>query len=100
MDILLLSVVRPKLSNMSHITASQRYTISVMKQQHYSQKAIGKDKSVVSRELKRNSDQRNGEYRSDLAQRKYEQRLREKPKKRKFSPAIEQVISERLAEKV
>ena len=31
---------------------------------------IGNDNSVVSRELKRNSDLRNGEYRSDLAQRK------------------------------
>ena len=48
-----------------------------MKKQNYSQKeiskAIGKDKSVVSRELKRNCDKRNGSYDHNLAQRKYEQ---------------------------
>ncbi|HOK36142.1 MAG TPA: hypothetical protein PLR72_02645 [Paludibacteraceae bacterium] len=47
-----------------------------MTQQVWKQKdialAIGKDKSVVSRELKRNCDNRNREYRADLAQRKYE----------------------------
>jgi len=39
---------------MKHLTVEQRYTISVMKQQGYKQKeiakAIGKDKSVISRE--------------------------------------------------
>lgn len=43
---------------MSHLTRKQRYTISAMLQQGYSRtsiaKAIGKDKSVVSRELRRN----------------------------------------------
>ena len=62
---------------MKHIHEEQRYTISVMKKQNYSQKeiskAIGKDKSVVSRELKRNCDKRNGSYDHNLAQRKYEQ---------------------------
>lgn len=103
MDILVLSVIRPKLSNMSHITVEQRYTISVMKQQNYSQKAIaqaiGKDKSVVSRELKRNCDCRNGEYRYDLAQRKYEQRLSEKPKRIKFTDELAGVVSTYLAQK-
>jgi len=45
---------------MKHITVEQRYTISVMKKQNYSQKeiakAIGKDKFVVCCELKRNCD--------------------------------------------
>lgn len=49
---------------MSHLTSEQRYTISAMLAQNHPQNqialAIGKDKSVVSRELKRNSDQRNG----------------------------------------
>jgi len=43
---------------MSHLTKEQRYTISVMRKAGYSQKAIAesinKDKSVISRELKRN----------------------------------------------
>lgn len=37
-----------------------------------------KDKSVISIELKRNSDQRNGMYKSDLANRKYKQRQEQK----------------------
>jgi transposase, IS30 family len=49
---------------MSHVTEQQRYTIAVMLQQNYKQKeiakAIGKDESVVSREIKRNCDKRNG----------------------------------------
>lgn len=59
---------------MSHITVEQRYTIERMLQQGYKQveiaRCIGKHKSVVSRELKRNCDKRSGKYKSDLAQRK------------------------------
>ena len=44
-------------------------------------KAIGKDKSVVSREIKRNSDQRSGTYKDELANKKYAKRQKEKPKK-------------------
>ena len=51
---------------MSHLTSEQRYTISVMHKEKHTQTAIaaaiGKSKSVVCRELKRNRDQRNGEY--------------------------------------
>ena len=43
---------------MGQITKAQRYTIFVMYQRGYKQKdialAIGKDKSVISRELNRN----------------------------------------------
>jgi IS30 family transposase len=56
----------------------------VLKAKNYKQKeiaeAIEKDKSVVSRELRRNSDKRNGVYKADLAQRKYAIRQAEKPK--------------------
>ena len=37
-------------------------------------KVIGKDKSVVSREIKRNSNDKNKAYCSDLAERKYKKR--------------------------
>jgi len=74
---------------MGHITSKQRYTISVMKEQGFSQskiaKVIGKDKSVISREINRNCDLRSGEYRGDLAQRKYEQRQSYKSKPRKVT---------------
>lgn len=86
---------------MSHITKEQRYTISVMNEQNYSQKAIaeaiGKHKSVVSRELKRNSDGRSGKYSADLAQRKYESRMKEKPKKQHFTDRIKKDAEELLS---
>ncbi|MBP8041551.1 MAG: IS30 family transposase [Bacteroidales bacterium] len=81
---------------MKHITVEQRYTISVMKRQKYKQKdialAIGKDKSVVSRELKRNCDKRSGIYKSDLAQRKYDQRQKDKPKHIRFTEDVKQCV--------
>jgi len=54
--------------------------------------AIGKDKSVLSREIRRNSDQRNGEYKSDLATKKYEQRQAEKPRYITFTSTIEAYV--------
>lgn len=57
-------------------------------------KAIDKDKSVVSRELRRNSDQRNGVYKHELAQRKYEQRQKNKPKCRRFSTEVQSFVDE------
>ncbi len=67
---------------MSHLTEAKRYTIFKMKQRDYSLseigKVIGKDKSVISREMKRNCDVCSGQYRSDLAQRKYQKRLKDK----------------------
>ena len=64
---------------MAHLTIAQRYTISVLLKENYPQisiaERIGKDRSVVSREIKRNRDLRSNEYKPDLAQRKYEQRI-------------------------
>lgn len=75
---------------MAHITESQRYTIEVMLQEGYKQteiaRAIGKDKSVVSREIRRNIDLRSGKYRSYLATRKYNARMVAKRKQIKFTP--------------
>lgn len=55
---------------MGHLTSEQRYAISVLLRKDYKQKdiaeAIGKDPSVVSREIKRNKDQRNGYYNNNL----------------------------------
>ncbi len=56
---------------MKHLTEKQRYTISVLIEQGYKQKeiarAIKKDKSTISRELKRNCDKRNNKYDWSLA---------------------------------
>jgi transposase, IS30 family len=86
---------------MAHLTVAQRYTIAVMVQAGDTQKviadAIGKDKSVVCRELRRNCDGRNGQYTADLAQRKYIKRLKEKPKKEVFTPEIQERVDLLLA---
>lgn len=85
---------------MAHLSAAQRYTISQLKKQNFSLsrigEIIGKDKSVICRELARNCDGRNGEYRYDLAQRKYEKRMRSKPKFRRFTDEIRSYVTEKL----
>ena len=85
-----------------HLTVEQRYEISVLYGKGYSQKAIAKDlqkdKSVISRELKRNCDKRSGEYKADLAQCKHEKRQKEKPKHRRFTKEVEQYVTIQLQE--
>ena len=61
---------------------------------------IDKDKSVVSRELKRNCDKRNGTYDYGLAQRKYEKRKKEKPKFRRFTEEIRIFVDGMLREEL
>ena len=81
---------------MAHITNEQRYTINCMLDQDLKPieiaRLIKKDKSVISREIKRNSDQRSGVYKSDLAQRKYQKRLKEKPKHLKFTSPLKIIV--------
>lgn len=81
---------------MSHLTQQQRYTIEILRNENYSQTAIAKiicrDKSVINRELKRNSDKRNGAYKADLAGRKCKQRHVEKSKQIRFTKAIEDFV--------
>ena len=87
---------------MGHITQSQRYTITCMLKQGYNKsqiaQTIGKDKSVVHREINRNSDGRNGEYRGDLAHRKYNLRQKEKKKHKKFTLQIQREVEDLLRE--
>ncbi|KAF5050438.1 IS30 family transposase IS4351 [anaerobic digester metagenome] len=85
---------------MSHLTVEQRYTISEMTQAGYSQtaisKVIGRDKSVVSRELKRNADGRSGMYHFELACRKAAGRQQEKRKHTRFTPDVQAFVEEML----
>ena len=87
---------------MKHITQAQRYTICCMLKQGYKQvdiaAAIGKDKSVISKEIKRNSDKRNGVYKHELAQKKYAKRHKEKPKRKRFTEDVQQAIELLLRE--
>lgn len=88
--------------NMPHITKEQRYTIEVMLKQGFKQNeianAIGRDKSVISRERKRNCDKRSGEYRSELANKKYSDRLTTKPKAIRFTDQVKNFVDRGLAD--
>ena len=90
-----------KVASMKHLTQAQRYTIEVMHRQGHTEAeiatTIAKHKSTVSRELKRNADQSNKVYTSDLAHRKYKQKLTSKRKKVYFTTAIRQYTEEKLA---
>lgn len=81
---------------MSHLTLAQRYVIEAYKSKGISLTEIGehlgKDKSVVSRELKRNSDQRSGEYRAELAQKKTEDRHKTKAKHIQFTEEVKKNV--------
>ena len=70
-----------------HLTREQRYTISVMHREGCSQKmiarAIGKDKSVVSRELKRNAHPK-GKYSFAYAQQAADMRKERMKRPRKL----------------
>ncbi len=87
-------------NKVSHITEEQRYEISALRTAGHTQsfiaEQIGKDKSVISRELKRNADRRNGEYKAELAQRKYTERIRGKPKIIRLTPEVKARIEQYL----
>ncbi len=86
---------------MSHLTVGQRYEIQTLYKLGHSQTEIarhlGRDKSVISRELRRNCDERSGEYRAELAQRKYGARLGQKPRQLRFTDAVRAYVEEQLA---
>lgn len=87
---------------MSHLTTQQRYTIEVMLSKGYTQKeiaeSIGKHRSVIYREIKRNCDKRSGNYRHELAQRKYCERQESKPKSIRFTEEVKKNIDRYLEE--
>ena len=63
---------------MGHLSLRQRYQIEAYTaagcKDNKIAEHLGVNKSVISREKKRNSDKRNGAYRADLAQRKADAR--------------------------
>jgi IS30 family transposase len=81
---------------MSHLSCEQRYTIEVLlcqgKKQSEIAEIISRNKSVVSREIRRNCDQRSGVYKAKLAQSKYDSKLSSKPKAVKVNTAIKEQI--------
>lgn len=91
------ALVRPKnqLQMSKHLTVEQRYAISAMLQIPMSQKAIasaiGVDKSTISRELKRNCDNRSDKYVMDLAQRKADRRQQSKRRRQDFCEPLKEL---------
>ncbi len=81
---------------MGQLTLTQRYRIEICLSKEMTQieigKEIGKDKSVISREISRSSDGRSGEYRAELAQRKADNRHANKNKKVHFTAGVEVYI--------
>ncbi len=67
---------------MSQLTLNQRYQIESCLSHDMSlsriEAHIGKDKSVVSREITRNSDARSGQYKAELAHNKAQSRHKKK----------------------
>ena len=87
---------------MAHITKEQRYTIKVLnergKSQTYISKVIGKDKSVMCRELNRNKNRKTGKYDEELADRKYQERVKSKNKHIRFTKIIKERVNQLIKE--
>jgi len=85
---------------MAHLTLKQRYEIEIClaKQMSLTEigEHIGKNKSVICREIKRNSDLRNNEYKADLANEKTRSRHVSKPKKKYWTAEIEHYVTSQL----
>lgn len=81
---------------MAHLTLEQRYKIetyySLGKSLSEIGEYIGKGKSVISREIKRNKDQRGGVYKADLADRKAKIRHKQKSKRMDLNAEVEATI--------
>ena len=86
---------------MSHITEEQRYEISFMLSRGCTQKEIsekiGKHKSVISREIRRNRNDK-GKYSFSYAQMCVSVRKERYQKTRKFTPAIQKRIEDYLTD--
>jgi IS30 family transposase len=88
------------MKNKKHLTREQRYEIGVLlragKRQKEIAELIGKDKSVISRELKRNSHKRG--YSACLAQEYADERKERYRLKRRFTESIRARVIKELTE--
>lgn len=87
----------------SHLTPEQRYTISVLLKQGQNQsfiaKTINKDKSVVSREIKRNSSEKRSIYHYKTAQKKADFRKQRFHRRRTFTRQKREFVEEHVIKK-
>lgn len=89
--------------HMKHITSEERHTIAHLLGQNKSPAQIAKElqrsKSTITREIKRNSDQRSSEYRHELAQRKATERIKNKRKRNSLTEDMRHYIEDQLEKK-
>ena len=81
---------------MAHLTLEQRYKIAALRKAGASKSQIadliGVHRSTIGREISRNADARSGVYKAELAQRKTQQRHKEKPKRIHLTVEVEASI--------
>lgn len=86
---------------MKHLTLAQRYTIEILLRQQISNANIADiirvNKSSISREIRRNCDQRNGTYKAELAHSKAEKRHLEKAKNIRLTSEVIEHIRTKLS---
>ena len=86
---------------MKHLTLAQRYEIEILLRQKISNAnisdIIGVNKSGISREIRRNCDQRNGTYKAELAHSKAEKRHLEKAKNIRLTSEVIEHIRTKLS---
>jgi len=84
------------LETIKHLLREERVTIENMLKLGCSKTEIsiflGRNRSTISREIKRNSDRRNNVYRYELADKKYHKRQTEKPKHIRFTVGIKENV--------
>lgn len=82
---------------MGHLTIEQRYTIQSLIKMGVQQKEIAnqidKDKSVISRELKRNADNLTRQYKAQIAHDNARQRELSKTKHRRFTDDVKAYVT-------
>jgi IS30 family transposase len=85
---------------MKHLTQEERYKISTLLELGIEKKEIairlGRNRTTIYRELKRNSDQRNGNYEANLAQRKSDKRHKEKNKHIVFTEEMKGYVTNKI----
>ena len=85
---------------MSQLTLEQRYKIETLHGKNFKLEKIGdfigKDKSVISREISRNKNLETGVYTAELAQKKYESRQTNKEKKKYLTNDVKSFIISKL----
>ena len=88
------------MKNYSHLNLSQRYALeaylSVNKSRSDIAELLKVSDSTICRELKRNCDDRNKSYRTELAERKCQERVLNKPKNCRLTDSVKDHIKEQL----